>query len=74
MEGARLVDALQDGDRPIVADCQKLNRGFGFRSALSLAFADISPIVALYAIVALGLFAAGPRFFWAFPTCACATG
>ncbi|GAA4101596.1 amino acid permease [Nocardioides kongjuensis] len=44
-----------------------LNRGFGFRSALSLAFADISPIVALYAIFALGLFAAGPRFFWAFP-------
>jgi amino acid transporter len=44
-----------------------LNRGFGFRAALSLAFADISPIVALYAIFALGLFAAGPRFFWAFP-------
>ncbi|GAA3662348.1 amino acid permease [Nocardioides ginsengisoli] len=46
---------------------ETLNRGFGFRAALSLAFADISPIVALYAIFALGLFAAGPRFFWAFP-------
>jgi amino acid transporter len=46
---------------------QRLNRGFSFRSALSLAFADISPIVALYAIFTLGLFAAGPRFFWAFP-------
>lgn len=46
---------------------QRLNRGFGFGSALSLAFADISPIVALYAIFGLGLFAAGPRFFWAFP-------
>lgn len=48
-----------------------LNRGFGFRAALSLAFADISPIVALYAIFALGLLAAGPRFFWAFPIVLC---
>ena len=48
-----------------------LNRGFGFRAALSLAFADISPVVALYAIFALGLFAAGPRFFWAFPIVLC---
>ncbi|MDQ1627712.1 MAG: hypothetical protein QOI54_1456 [Actinomycetota bacterium] len=46
---------------------QRLNKGFSFRSAFSLAFADISPIVALYAIFALGLFAAGPAFFWAFP-------
>ena len=42
-------------------------RGFGFRSALSLAFADVSPIAAVYAIFTLGLFAAGPKFFWAFP-------
>jgi amino acid transporter len=45
----------------------QLNRGFSFRSALSLSFADVSPIVALYTIFTLGLFAAGPRFFWAFP-------
>ncbi|MFG2887673.1 APC family permease [Streptomyces sp. NPDC048297] len=57
----RAVVTLPDGGHDV------LNRGFGFRSALSLAFADISPIVALYAIFALGLFAAGPRFFWAFP-------
>ena len=49
------------------ADVQWLHRGFSFRSALSLAFADISPIVAVYAIFTLGLFAAGPKFFWAFP-------
>ena len=41
-------------------------RGFSLRSAFSLAFADVSPIVALYAIFTLGLFAAA-RFFWAFP-------
>jgi amino acid transporter len=44
-----------------------LQRGFNFRSALSLAFADVSPIAAVYAIFTLGLFAAGPKFFWAFP-------
>ncbi len=57
---------------PLMADpawsgTQRLNRGFDFRSAVSLAFADVSPIVALYAIFMLGLFAVGPRFFWAFP-------
>lgn len=45
----------------------RLSRGFSFRSALSLAFADVSPIAAVYAIFTLGLFAAGPKFFWAFP-------
>jgi amino acid transporter len=49
-------------DRP-----PQLLRGFSFRSALSLAFADVSPIAAVYAIFTLGLFAAGPKFFWAFP-------
>lgn len=48
-------------------DVERLHRGFSLRSAFSLAFADVSPIVALYAIFTLGLFAAGPRFFWAFP-------
>jgi amino acid transporter len=45
----------------------QLLKGFNFRSALSLAFADVSPIAAVYAIFTLGLFAAGPKFFWAFP-------
>ncbi|TGD84548.1 amino acid permease [Mycolicibacterium sp. CH28] len=48
-------------------DVQRLHRGFSLRSAFSLAFADVSPIVAMYAIFALGLFTAGPQFFWAFP-------
>lgn len=46
---------------------QRLRRGFSLRAAFSLAFADVSPIVGLYAIFTLGLFAAGPAFFWAFP-------
>src|SRR6476469_857508 len=46
---------------------ERLQKGFSFRSALSLAFADVSPIAAVYAIFTLGLFAAGPKFFWAFP-------
>ena len=58
-DGARL-DHLQD-------EVQRLHRGFSLRSAFSLAFADISPIVAMYAIFSLGLFTAGPQFFWAFP-------
>lgn len=45
----------------------RLSRGFSFRAALALAFADVSPIAAVYAIFTLGLFAAGPKFFWAFP-------
>src|SRR5215218_1178657 len=45
----------------------RLSQGFTFRSAFALAFADISPIVALYAIFTLALFSAGPAFFWAFP-------
>jgi len=44
-----------------------LSRGFSFRSALALAFADVSPIAAVYAIFTLGLFATGPKFIWAFP-------
>ncbi|TYB48026.1 APC family permease [Actinomadura chibensis] len=44
-----------------------LRKGFDLRSATALAFADVSPIVALYAIFTLGLLAAGPAFWWAFP-------
>jgi amino acid transporter len=53
--------------REEVVEEHRLSKGFNFRSAFALAFADISPIVALYAIFTLGLFAAGPAFFWAFP-------
>ncbi|GLZ07310.1 amino acid permease [Actinomadura sp. NBRC 104412] len=44
-----------------------MRKGFNLRSATALAFADVSPIVALYAIFTLGLLAAGPGFWWAFP-------
>ncbi|MGX6449408.1 APC family permease, partial [Patulibacter sp. S7RM1-6] len=44
-----------------------LRRDFTLRSTFSLAFAFISPIIALYAIFALGLGTAGASFWWAFP-------
>lgn len=43
-----------------------LRRDFTLRSAFALAFAFISPIIALYSIFDLGLGVAGPSFWWAF--------
>ncbi|MBO9532964.1 MAG: amino acid permease [Solirubrobacteraceae bacterium] len=45
----------------------ELRRDFTLRSAFSLAFAFISPIIALYAIFGLGVLTAGATFWWAFP-------
>lgn len=42
-------------------------RDFTLGSAFALAFSDVSPIVGIYSVFALGLAAAGPAFFWAFP-------
>ena len=42
-------------------------RDFKFRSAFALSFADLSPIVGIYTVFAIGLIAAGPAFLWAFP-------
>jgi amino acid transporter len=44
-----------------------LKRGFTFRSAFSLAFADVSPIVALYTVFSIVVALAGLGFWWAFP-------
>ncbi len=40
---------------------------FGLRSAFALSFADLSPIVGIYTVFAIGIIAAGPAFLWAFP-------
>ncbi len=42
-------------------------RDFTMRSVFAVAFAFISPIIALYAIFNLGIMTAGPSFWWAFP-------
>lgn len=42
-------------------------REFRLRSAFALAFSDVSPIVGLYSVFAIGIVAAGPAFFWALP-------
>lgn len=43
-----------------------LKRGFNLRSAFSLAFCDISPIVALYTVFSIVIVIAGLAFWWAF--------
>lgn len=58
------MSALSSGE---VQDEQRLRTGFSIRTALALAFADVSPIVALYTVFSLGIVAAGPAFWWAFP-------
>jgi amino acid transporter len=50
--------------RPAQAE---LLRDFSLRTAFSLAFAFISPIVAFYSIFALGLSTSGPGFWLGFP-------
>ena len=45
----------------------ELLRDFTATSAFSLAFAFISPIVALYSIFTVGLTMVGPGFWWGFP-------
>lgn len=42
-------------------------RDFTLRSAFALAFSDVSPIVGIYSVFAIGLATAGPAFFWGFP-------
>ena len=49
-----------------IEGAESLKRSFTWRSAFSVAFAFISPIVALYGIFALTFFAAGPAAWWAF--------
>jgi amino acid transporter len=48
-------------------DSVTLKRGFTFRSAFSLAFADVSPIVALYTVFSIIVAIAGSGFWLAFP-------
>ncbi|WP_218835587.1 amino acid permease [Streptomyces sp. SA15] len=44
-----------------------LKQQYTMRSAFALAFSDVSPIVGLYGVFALGIVTAGPAFWWAFP-------
>ncbi|MFE7420000.1 APC family permease [Rhodococcus sp. NPDC057529] len=45
---------------------EELRKAFTLRSAASLAFVFVSPIVGLYGVFALAIGAAGPAAFWAF--------
>lgn len=59
--------AREAGAAPVGATAPTLKRGFTFRSAFSLAFADVSPIVALYTVFSIIVALAGLGFWWAFP-------
>jgi amino acid transporter len=51
---------------PAAEEPTQLRKAFTLRSAASLAFVFVSPIVGLYGVFALALGAAGPAAFWAF--------
>jgi amino acid transporter len=46
---------------------QELRRGLGLWTNFAVGFAFVSPVVGLYAIIALGTFAAGPAWVWTLP-------
>ena len=46
---------------------QELRRSLSFWTNFAVGFAFISPVVGLYAIIALATFAAGPAWVWALP-------
>lgn len=48
----------------MLIDSPKMKREFTMFSALSIAFAFVSPIVALYSVLGIGLAASGPAFIW----------
>ncbi|WP_182481616.1 APC family permease [Nocardioides immobilis] len=71
----RVINIAPSGGAPVSqappsardADQSDARRDFSLRSVFGVAFAFISPIIALYAIFNLGVLTAGPSFWWAFP-------
>ncbi|MER5182366.1 amino acid permease [Streptomyces sp. NPDC002896] len=53
--------------RPPAGRPAELEKKFTLWSAFALSVSDLSPIVGLYGVFALGLTMAGPAFWWAFP-------
>jgi amino acid transporter len=64
MTNIRLTNTSPPSESKQFADSR---RDFTLRSVFGVAFAFISPIIALYVIFTLGVAAAGPSFWWAFP-------
>lgn len=64
-----MTNILSGGEAPPLPLEEPLDgrRDFTLGSIFGVAFAFISPIIALYAIFNLGLATAGPSFWWAFP-------
>jgi amino acid transporter len=60
----------QDSDEAVLESFgykQELRRTLSFWTNFAVGFAFISPVVGLYAIIALATFAAGPAWVWALP-------
>src|SRR5687768_17744746 len=47
----------------------QLRRGLGALGNVAMGFATISPVVGLYAVVLVGMIAAGPAWVWTLPVC-----
>ncbi|MFI0480141.1 APC family permease [Actinomadura sp. 9N215] len=48
---------------------QRLSRRLGMFGSIAMGFATISPVVGLYAVVAVGAAVAGPAWVWTLPIC-----
>jgi amino acid transporter len=63
-------DTPQDGDAARLRDLgyqQELRRSLGILGNISMGFAVVSPVVALYAVAMVGTTVAGPAWIWALP-------
>ncbi|MGW0732343.1 APC family permease [Streptomyces sp. NPDC002851] len=70
VEAPQGAEAPQDSDSARLRDLgykQELRRSLGVLGNISMGFAVVSPVVALYAVAMVGTIVAGPAWIWALP-------